>query len=143
VPDPASTAIDYFAWHPDQASIEIFTTRPDTLYGASFIALSPDHPLSQAFAKGDPTIQRFREQCTRTGTSEEIIEKAEKIGLDTGLRVAHPFEAGKTLPVWIANFVLMGYGTGAIFGCPAHDQRRRMTSAILILPANMISMSHP
>ena len=103
--------------------IEIFTTRPDTLYGASFIALSPDHPLTIELAKNYQELKRFRAACAKVGTSEEAIEKADKLGFDTGLTVKHPFEDGKTLPVWIANFVLMGYGTGAIFGCPAHDQR--------------------
>lgn len=104
------------------AGIEIFTTRPDTLFGASFIALSPDHPLTLQLAKSDVALQAFRDKCAGTGTSEEAIEKAEKIGFDTGLSVRHPFE-DRTLPVWVANFVLMGYGTGAIFACPAHDQR--------------------
>jgi len=103
--------------------IEIFTTRPDTLYGASFIALSPDHPLTIELAASNAAMEAFRADCAKVGTSEEAIEKADKLGFDTGLRVTHPFEEGKTLPVWIANFVLMGYGTGAIFGCPAHDQR--------------------
>ena len=104
-------------------AIEIFTTRPDTLYGASFLALSPDHPLSIEMAANNKELKAFRAACAKVGTSEEAIEKADKLGFDTGLRVKHPFEEGKTLPVWIANFVLMGYGTGAIFGCPAHDQR--------------------
>ena len=103
--------------------IEIFTTRPDTLYGASFIALSPDHPLSIEMAEHEPALEAFRITCARIGTSEEAIEKADKLGYDTGLSVRHPFDASRTLPVWVANFVLMGYGTGAIFGCPAHDQR--------------------
>ncbi|WP_084396309.1 leucine--tRNA ligase [Henriciella aquimarina] len=103
--------------------IEIFTTRPDTLFGASFIALSPDHPLTVELAASNSEIQDFRNACARIGTSEEAIEKAEKIGLDTGLRVSHPFDPSIKLPVWTANFVLMGYGTGAIFACPAHDQR--------------------
>jgi leucyl-tRNA synthetase len=103
--------------------IEIFTTRPDTLFGASFIALSPDHPLTIQLAKDSNHLQLFRAKCAQVGTSEEAIEKAEKLGFDTGLTVKHPFVDGKTLPVWVANFVLMGYGTGAIFGCPAHDQR--------------------
>jgi len=103
--------------------IEIFTTRPDTLYGASFIALSPDHPLTVELSEANQQIAEFRAACARTGTSEEAIEKAEKVGIDTGLRVAHPFDPSITLPVWTANFVLMGYGTGAIFACPAHDQR--------------------
>ncbi|MEO1475198.1 MAG: leucine--tRNA ligase, partial [Pseudomonadota bacterium] len=102
--------------------IEIFTTRPDTLFGASFIALSPDHPLTLELAENNPDIETFRAECARIGTTEEAIETAEKLGFDTGLTVKHPFE-DRALPVWIANFVLMGYGTGAIFGCPAHDQR--------------------
>ena len=108
------------AGHDD--GIEVFTTRPDTLFGASFIALSPDHPLTQALATDNRDLQAFREACARIGTSEEAIETAEKRGFDTGLWVRHPFD-GRTLPVWVANFVLMGYGTGAIFACPAHDQR--------------------
>ena len=116
-----------FAWNgeaPDgfDSGIEIFTTRPDTLFGASFIALSPDHPLTLQLAQDNRELQAFRETCARVGTSEEAIEKAEKIGFDTGLTVRHPFE-DRALPVWVANFVLMGYGTGAIFACPAHDQR--------------------
>lgn len=103
--------------------IEIFTTRPDTLLGASFIALSPDHPLTKKLAESNTDLQEFREECGRIGTTEEAIANAPKLGFDTGLRVKHPFDEDKTLPVWIANFVLMGYGTGAIFGCPAHDQR--------------------
>ena len=103
--------------------IEIFTTRPDTLFGASFIALSPDHPLTIQLADKSDELKAFRAKCAQIGTSEEAIEKAEKLGFDTGLTVKHPFDDTKTLPVWIANFVLMGYGTGAIFGCPAHDQR--------------------
>ena len=103
--------------------VEIFTTRPDTLYGASFVALSPDHPLTLELAKNSADLEAFRADCAKVGTSEEAIEKADKLGFDTRLRVKHPFETGKTLPVWIANFVLMGYGTGAVFGCPAHDQR--------------------
>ena len=103
--------------------IEIFTTRPDTLFGASFIALSPDHPLTIQLADRSDELKAFRAKCAQIGTSEEAIEKAEKLGFDTGLTVKHPFDDTKTLPVWIANFVLMGYGTGAIFGCPAHDQR--------------------
>ena len=103
--------------------IEIFTTRPDTLFGASFIALSPDHPLTLHLAANNAQLKAFRQKAAQIGTSEEAIEKAEKVGVDTGLRVSHPFDPSITLPVWVANFVLMGYGTGAIFGCPAHDQR--------------------
>ena len=103
--------------------IDVFTTRPDTLFGASFVALSPDHPIAVQMAAGSKELQEFRAKCAQIGTSEEAIEKADKLGFDTGLKVAHPFIEGATVPVWIANFVLMGYGTGAIFGCPAHDQR--------------------
>ncbi len=107
----------------DSPDYEIFTTRPDTLYGASFVALSPDHPVVKDLAKNDSKIESFRAECAKIGTTEEAIATAPKLGFDTGLKVKHPFIEGKTLPVWIANFVLMGYGTGAIFGCPAHDQR--------------------
>ncbi|MFN3607948.1 MAG: leucine--tRNA ligase [Hyphomonas sp.] len=106
-----------------ETGINVFTTRPDTLFGASFVALSPDHPLTIQLAEKSEDLKAFRAKCAQIGTSEEAIEKAEKLGFDTGLTVAHPFEPGRTVPVWIANFVLMGYGTGAIFGCPAHDQR--------------------
>ncbi|MEH6809211.1 MAG: leucine--tRNA ligase [Hyphomonas oceanitis] len=106
-----------------EKGVEIFTTRPDTLFGASFIALSPDHPLVLQLAEGNEALTAFRAECAAVGTSEEAIEKAPKLGFDTGLTVQHPFEPCRTLPVWVANFVLMGYGTGAIFGCPAHDQR--------------------
>jgi len=106
-----------------KAALGVFTTRPDTLFGASFIALSPDHLLTRYLAKDNFEIETFRRECMLVGTSEEAIANAPKQGFDTGLRVEHPFMKGHTLPVWIANFVLMGYGTGAIFGCPAHDQR--------------------
>ncbi|MBX3445559.1 MAG: leucine--tRNA ligase [Parvibaculaceae bacterium] len=105
------------------AQLEVFTTRPDTLFGASFCALSPHHPLTQALAKDNPALQDFIRKCDQIGTSEEAIETAEKMGFDTGLKARHPFIEGKTLPVYVANFVLMEYGTGAIFACPAHDQR--------------------
>ena len=103
--------------------LEVYTTRPDTLFGASFVGIAPDHPLAEQLSAKDPTVATFVADCRRGGTSEASIEGAEKLGLDTGLRVAHPFLDGQTLPVWIANFILMDYGTGAIFGCPAHDQR--------------------
>jgi leucyl-tRNA synthetase len=103
--------------------LEVFSTRPDTLFGASFVALSPDHPLSEALAKENPKVAEFIAECRRTGTAEAEIEKAEKLGFDTGITAAHPFDPNWKLPVMIANFVLMGYGTGAIFGCPAHDER--------------------
>ncbi len=104
-------------------AIEIYTTRPDTLAGASFIALAPEHPLSVALAKDNTQLAEFNVDVRRSGTSEEELEKAEKRGFDTGLRVKHPAKDNATLPVYVANFVLMDYGTGAIFACPAHDQR--------------------
>ena len=104
-------------------TLDVFTTRPDTLFGASFVALSPEHPLAQELAKTDAKLAAFIEECRHVGTAEADIEKAEKRGHDTGLTAAHPFDADWKLPVMVANFVLMGYGTGAIFGCPAHDQR--------------------
>lgn len=103
--------------------LEIYTTRPDTLFGARFMAIAPDHPLARACAEKDPALARFIEECRRTGTAEEAIEKAEKLGYDTGIRATHPFDPDWQLPVYVANFILMDYGTGAIFGCPAHDQR--------------------
>jgi leucyl-tRNA synthetase len=104
-------------------TLDVFTTRPDTLFGASFVAISPDHPLADALAQNDAKLAAFVAECRHAGTSEAAIETAEKMGYDTGLKAVHPFDANWTLPVMVANFVLMGYGTGAIFGCPAHDQR--------------------
>ncbi len=103
--------------------LEIFTTRPDTLFGASFLAISPDHPLAKEMAAKDAKLEAFIAECKRTGTSAEAIETAEKLGYRTSLQAIHPFDPTWTLPVYVANFVLMEYGTGAIFGCPAHDQR--------------------
>jgi leucyl-tRNA synthetase len=103
--------------------IEIYTTRPDTLAGASFMAISTDHPLSKALETENADLAAFNAECRRLGTSEVELEKAEKRGFDTGLTVRHPLYPDQTLSVWVANFVLMDYGTGAIFGCPAHDQR--------------------
>jgi len=103
--------------------LDVFTTRPDTLFGASFVALSPEHPLALELAKTDAKLAAFIEECRHVGTAEADIEKAEKKGYDTGLTATHPFDDGRQLKVMVANFVLMGYGTGAIFGCPAHDQR--------------------
>jgi len=107
----------------NKEKLEVFSTRPDTLFGASFVAISPDHPLTEELAKKDPKVAAFVAECRRTGTAEAEIEKAEKLGFDTGITAAHPFDPDWKLPVMIANFVLMGYGTGAIFGCPAHDER--------------------
>ncbi len=103
--------------------IEIFTTRPDTLFGASFLALSPHHPFAQQLAQDDPALAEFIAECDRMGTSEAVIEAAEKRGYRTAVKATHPLDPARHVPVYIANFVLMEYGTGAIFGCPAHDQR--------------------
>ena len=103
--------------------LEMFTTRHDTIFGASFCAISPEHPLAEELAADSPELAAFIEECGRLGTSEAAIEQAEKRGFDTGLRACHPFVEGRELPVYVANFVLMEYGTGAIFGCPAHDHR--------------------
>jgi leucyl-tRNA synthetase len=104
-------------------SITVYTTRPDTLFGAAFLALAVDHPFIQTHAKTKNGFDEFVKQCAALGTSEAAIEQAEKIGFDTGLRAVHPFDDNITVPIYAANFVLMDYGTGAVFGCPAHDQR--------------------
>ena len=103
--------------------LEVYTTRPDTLGGASFAGISVDHPLAKALAETNEAIAAFAAECRKGGTTAEEIETAEKIGFDTGVRVRHPLDPAIELPVWIANFILMDYGTGAIFGCPGHDQR--------------------
>ena len=103
--------------------LEVYTTRPDTLFGASFVGIAPEHPLAERLGLENPEVQQFIADCRKGGTSEAEIESAEKLGYDTGLRVKHPLDPSITLPVWIANFILMDYGTGAIFACPAHDQR--------------------
>ncbi len=103
--------------------IEVFTTRPDTLFGASFVAIAPDHPLAKAVAEKDAGAAEFIAECQRHGTTAAELETQEKKGFDTGFRVRHPVIEGAELPVLIANFIVMEYGTGAIFGCPAHDQR--------------------
>ena len=114
-----------FAWERADGgeAIEVYTTRPDTLLGASFLGISPDHPIAKELEKSDPDMAAFLAACRKGGTTEEAIETAEKLGRDTGIRVKHPLDPDWELPVWIANFILMDYGTGAIFGCPAHDQR--------------------
>ena len=106
-----------------ESELEIFTTRADTLFGAKFMALAPDHPLATAAAKKNPKLAEFIAEAKRIGTAQEAIDKAEKLGFDTGIKAIHPFDPSWTLPVYVANFILMDYGTGAIFGCPAHDQR--------------------
>jgi leucyl-tRNA synthetase len=116
-----------WAFAPDAApagheAVEVYTTRPDTLFGASFVGLAPDHPISKHLAEADPRVAAFVAECRKGGASQAEIEQAEKIGWDTGLKVVHPF-TGAEVPVWIANFILSEYGTGAVFACPAHDQR--------------------
>jgi leucyl-tRNA synthetase len=103
--------------------IDVFTTRPDTMFGASFVAIAADHPVAQKMAKNAPDLQAFIEECRKGGTTAADIETAEKLGFNTGLTVEHPLDPSWHLPVYVANFVLMDYGTGAVFGCPAHDQR--------------------
>jgi len=116
-------ALDKAAAPNGETELEVYTTRPDTLFGAKFGALSPDHPLAAEAAKRDPKLAAFIEECRRLGTAQEAIERAEKKGYDTGICAIHPFDPSWKLPIYVANFVLMDYGTGAIFGCPAHDQR--------------------
>lgn len=111
-----------FAGEAPAEQLEVYTTRPDTLFGAGFVAVAADHPLVKALPT-TPELEAFLAQVKKGGTTQEEIDTGEKLGFNTGLKVAHPFKPDETLDVWIANFVLMGYGTGAIFGCPAHDQR--------------------
>ena len=106
-----------------ESELEVYTTRPDTIFGASFMAIAADHPLARKVAENNPKLATFIEEIKRSGTSAAEIETAEKKGFDTGIRVVHPFDESWTLPVYVANFVLMDYGTGAIFGCPSGDQR--------------------
>jgi leucyl-tRNA synthetase len=103
--------------------VEVYTTRPDTLMGASFVGISPDHPLAKELERTNPELAAFCDDCRKGGTTAAEVEKADKKGYDTGLTVRHPFDTSWELPVYIANFILMDYGTGAIFGCPAHDAR--------------------
>ncbi len=105
------------------SKLSVYTTRPETLFGAAFCAIAPVHPIAEELAKTNPEIAHFIEECQRTPTTEEAISTAEKKGIQTGLHIKHPFIEGRTLPLFIANFVLMDYGTGAIFACPAHDER--------------------
>src|SRR5882762_4596276 len=106
-----------------ETELKIFTTRHDTLFGAKFMAIAPDHPLAKAAAAKNPKLAEFIAEAKRHGTAQEIIDTAEKLGFDTGIKAIHPFDPNWKMPVYVANFVLMEYGTGAIFGCPAHDQR--------------------
>ncbi|WP_234684168.1 leucine--tRNA ligase [Bradyrhizobium monzae] len=116
-------ALDQATTPAGESELKIFTTRPDTLFGAKFMAISSDHPLAQAAAAKNPKLAQFIADIKKIGTAQEIIDTAEKQGFDTGIRAVHPFDPSWKLPVYVANFVLMEYGTGAIFGCPAHDQR--------------------
>ena len=116
-----------WSWHgPAPAAapdgLEIYTTRPDTLFGASFMGIAPDHPVAREIAAGNPAAAAFIADCRKGGSTQAEIDQAEKVGFNTGLTVRHPFD-GRPVTVWIANFILSEYGTGAIFGCPAHDQR--------------------
>ena len=116
-------ALDAATTPAGETELKIFTTRPDTLFGAKFMAISADHPLATAAAAKNPELAAFIAEIKRIGTAQEVIDTAEKQGFDTGIRAIHPFDPSWKLPVYVANFVLMEYGTGAIFGCPAHDQR--------------------
>ncbi|MDX9689678.1 MAG: leucine--tRNA ligase [Proteobacteria bacterium] len=115
--------VQFFVAGSEDEKIEVFTTRPDTLFGASFVAISANHPFAKKLAAKNEKLAAFCTECNRTGTSIVDIEKGEKLGMDTGATVEHPFDPAWKLPVYVANFVLVEYGTGAIFGCPAHDQR--------------------
>ncbi len=112
-----------FAMPGSELGVDVFTTRPDTLFGASFIAIAPDHPLAERLSHNAPELAAFIEQCRASGTAQAEIDTAEKLGFDTGLSLAHPLDPDWHVPLWVVNYVLMDYGTGAIFGCPAHDQR--------------------
>ena len=107
----------------DGQSVEVYSTRPDTIFGASFVAVAADHPIAQGVAADNPAAAAFIEQCKRGGTTAAELETADKLGFDTGITAAHPLDAARSLPVYIANFVLMDYGTGAVMGVPGHDQR--------------------
>ncbi|MBA4162784.1 MAG: leucine--tRNA ligase, partial [Novosphingobium sp.] len=119
-----SQGLQFKFWNADRSTeVEVFTTRPDTIFGASFVAIAADHPIAQGLAAGDPAVAAFIDECRKGGTTAAEIETQEKLGYDTGIRLKHPFDDAIELPLTIANFVLMDYGTGAVFGCPAHDQR--------------------
>ena len=127
----------------DHKSFDVFTTRPDTLYGASFAAIAADHPIAQALAAGDSALEAFVAECKRSGTAAAEIETAEKKGYDTGLSVFHPLDPSWKLPLFVANFVLMDYGTGAVFGCPAHDQRDLDFARKYALPIKRVVAASP
>jgi len=119
-------------------TIEVFSTRPDTIFGASFVAIAADHPLALHLAKDNAALAAFAQECKQSGTSAAELETMEKKGLDTGLTVTHPFDADWKLPVFVANFVLMDYGTGAVFGVPAHDQRDLDFARKYMLPVTRV-----
>jgi len=123
-------------------TLEVFTTRPDTIFGASFMAISPQHPLAQEIAATTPGLADFIEECQRMGTSVAVLETAEKKGYPTGYAVQHPFIEDRELPIFVANFILMDYGTGAIFGCPAHDQRDLDFARAYGLPVRPVVLPH-
>jgi len=123
--------------------LEVYTTRPDTIFGASFTAISPDHPIALTLAESDPALAAFIAECKRGGTTAAELETAEKKGYDTGRAVAHPLDPEWTLPLWVANFVLMDYGTGAIFGVPGHDQRDFEFATKYGLPIRRVVASSP
>ncbi len=127
----------------DISSFDVFTTRPDTMFGASFAAIAADHPIAQALAADNAALQDFIAECKRTGTAAAEIETAEKKGYDTGLSVVHPLDPDWTLPLFVANFVLMDYGTGAVFGCPAHDQRDLDFARKYALPVKRVVAPSP
>ncbi|RVT92644.1 leucine--tRNA ligase [Sphingomonas crocodyli] len=127
----------------DIDGFEVFTTRPDTMFGASFSAIAADHPIAQALAANNPELAAFIEDCKRTGTAAAEIETAEKKGFDTGLSVTHPLDPTWKLPLFVANFVLMEYGTGAVFGCPAHDQRDLDFARKYALPVTRVVAPSP
>ncbi|MGE3986966.1 leucine--tRNA ligase [Pseudorhodoplanes sp.] len=116
-------ALDSATTPSGESELDVFTTRPDTLFGAKFMAIAPDHPLAKAAAAKNAELASFIDECKRRGTSQAEIDTAEKMGFDTGIKAIHPLDPTWQLPVYVANFILMDYGTGAIFGCPAHDQR--------------------
>lgn len=132
----------YFPLQNSSEIIEVFTTRPETLFGASFLALAPHHPLIESLMETNILIKDFVHKCDQMGTAQEVIDRAEKLGLDTGLRVTNPVNPQQALPVYIANFVLTEFGTGAVFGCPAHDQRDWDFAKKYNLPITMVVASH-
>ncbi len=132
-----------FAIDGREDGLEVYTTRPDTLFGASFAAIAPDHPIAQRLAGDNPALQAFIDECKKTGTAAAEIETAEKLGFDTGQSVTHPFDPEWKLPIFVANFVLMDYGTGAIFGCPAHDQRDLDFARKYALPVTRVIAPSP